>query len=70
MAKTTKMRQCRLASNGTITTAWLPDDKRLAVGKNVTLKDSDDPARLWEILYMGESHERKDIKTVWNVGGL
>jgi hypothetical protein len=67
----TLMRQFRLRDGVTHTVTWLPDNKRLRLGARVTLKDSAEPKRLWEVT--GRSPTVKDASKIhrdWRVGGL
>mgnify|MGYP001578006266 CR=1 FL=1 len=52
--------QCKLASKDSTMIAWLDSRPDLAVGKWVTLKDSEDPARRWEVLSVGITEMDKD----------
>ncbi len=60
------MHQCRLVSKNAVMIVWLSDEKKFKVGDSVTLKDSDEPNRLWKVTSKGKGHPRSDIKRVWN----
>jgi lactam utilization protein B len=64
------MVQCLLTSHSMRRTCWLAVEKGLRVGASVTLKDSGDPDRRWEVLTMSEPKERRELHTDWKVGGL
>lgn len=66
----TTMRQVSLRDGDSRTVTWLPDDKRLRVGTRVTLKDSEDPSRLWTITGRSEPKDSSQIHRDWRVGGL
>lgn len=62
--------QARLKSGVRHLTAWV--DRDVKVGQYVTLRDSDNPLRMWEVLSVSEPKKSKDIKSSrdYNVGGL
>lgn len=42
--------QCRLKSDTLEQTTWLPSHPKLRAGMHVTLKDSEDPTRVWLVV--------------------
>ena len=59
-----KLVQCHLKSDTKETVAWL--EPKIKVGNQITLKDSDEPERLWEFLSIGEPRDKTDIHRGWN----
>jgi hypothetical protein len=53
-----------LRSGATRLTAWLEDKAR--VGQFVTLKNSDEPGRMWEVVDKYASVELSSINRGWN----
>jgi hypothetical protein len=71
MAKSVKMRQVQLTApseHGTIfLTTYVEDVPGLKPKNSITLKDSIDPERLWEIISVSaQARDKKDIKTTWH----
>lgn len=60
--------QVTLQSDNAMLTCWV--EPKVTAGNYITLKDSDDPHRLWKVLSVGEPKEVSEIKTRWKVGGL
>jgi len=62
-------RQARLRSGATERTCWVRTDVRQ--GNRVTLKNSEEPDRLWDVTWAGTStRELSEINQGWNVGGI
>ncbi len=58
-----------LEDGNTRRTCWV--DKRVSVGDRVTLKDSDEPGRLWTVTHAcGSRSAAGDLTRGWHVGGL
>lgn len=62
--------QVGLRSDTTTRTCWVPVRPNLRVGVSITLKNSDEPDRLWEVVAMSEPRDRAGIHDDWKVGGL
>lgn len=59
--------QTQLRSGDTHLTTWLPIDKKFRVGSFVTLKDSDEPNRFWEVVAItGNPIDKNAIYRGWN----
>ena len=56
--------QVDLRSENTFRTCWV--DPRVKVGDQVTLKNSDEPLRRWDVLRVGEPRPSRDIKRGWH----
>jgi hypothetical protein len=56
--------QARLRSGTTHRTAWI--DPKAHVGDQVTLKNSEDPDRRWDVLELSEPQRAGDINRGWN----
>jgi hypothetical protein len=56
-----KIVQTILKSGDTQQVAWIDNDPRVRVGVQVTLKDSDEPERLWKVTAMGAIADKTDI---------
>jgi hypothetical protein len=58
-----KLVQCKLQSENTYTTAWL--ENKVKIGNLVTLKDTDEPQRLWKVLSVSKPIDSNEstIKT-------
>ena len=52
-------KQCTLRSGNTETVAWI-EERGAKVGYSVTLEDSEDPARWWEVVLTGSNRIAKD----------
>lgn len=63
------MHQCNLKSEEATLITWLSNEKKFKVGDFVTLKDSDEPKRIWKVLSKGKAHPRSDIKRS-NLGAI
>jgi hypothetical protein len=58
-----------LKDGSTRRSCWV--DKRVNVGDRITLKDSDEPERLWTVTHAcGSQMLSRDITRGWHVGGL
>jgi hypothetical protein len=60
----TKLVQVDLRSNNVYRTCWV--EPRVRVGDQVTLKDSVDPGRRWDVLRVGAVRSSNEIKRGWN----
>lgn len=62
--------QVKLQSGTTHLTCWV--DKKVCPGNFITLKDSEDTFRAWEVLSVGEPKKASKIKSHrdYRVGGL
>lgn len=59
------LRHAMLRSGTTWRTAWI--DAEVTVGQSVTLKNSEDPERWWEVMSTGQSTKTaSDINRGWN----
>lgn len=56
--------QVDLRSDNRYRTCWV--EPRVKVGNSITLKNSTEPARLWEVLRVGEPQSPSQIKRGWN----
>ncbi len=56
-----KIIQTILTSDNARQVAWIDNDPRVRIGCQVTLKDSDEPARLWKVTAMGAIADKDDI---------
>lgn len=64
-----QMRQAVLRHGTERLVAWVED--KCKVGNSITLKNSDDPEQLWEVVSLSENVRPLDeIKQTWRVGGL
>lgn len=41
-------------------------DPRIKVGTEITLKDSEDPTQLWEVISLGQPLQRQYIHSDWH----
>jgi len=64
------MVQVLLQDGTTQRTCWVDTDKKPKRGNRITLKNSEDPERLWTILHMSDPMDSTNIHTDWRVGGL
>lgn len=48
-------------------TCWVENRPDLRIGCKITLKDTDEPDRLWDVEQIGREHDRKDIKRGWGM---
>jgi hypothetical protein len=64
MIAMTMLVQVDLRSDNRFLTCWIAP--RVAVGDQVTLKDSDEPARRWDVLRVGVPMAATEIKRGWN----
>lgn len=64
------VRQAHLSSGTTRRTCWVPVEKRPTVGCLVTLRNSEEPERLWTVLSLSEPKDAALIHDDWNVGGV
>lgn len=53
--------QVDLRSGSTAMTCWV--EPKIKIGNRITLKNSDDPSRLWDVVGIGEAHPASDITT-------
>lgn len=60
----TMLVQVDLRSDTRYRTCWV--EPRVKVGDQITLKNSDEPTRLWDVLRVGEARLASDIKRGWN----
>ena len=58
------MVQVDLRSDNRYLTCWLPP--RVRVGDRVTLRNSADPGRLWDVLRVGDERAAADIPRGWS----
>jgi len=56
--------QVDLRSDSRYMTCWV--EPRVKVGNAITLKNHEEPSRLWEVLRVGEPQERSKIYRGWN----
>lgn len=57
--------QANLRSGTTVRTCWLQQGVR--VGNQVTLKNSEEPERLWDVTWVGsKAIELSDLNRGWN----
>jgi hypothetical protein len=57
--------QAELRSGTTVRTCWIPQGPR--PGDQVTLKNSEDPDRRWDVIAVGsEARELDEINCGWN----
>jgi hypothetical protein len=57
-----------LASGTARRSCWV--DRKVKAGDRVTLRDSEEPERLWDVLSVGAPKLTSDINHGWHVGGL
>jgi hypothetical protein len=60
----TKLVQVDLRSDDRLLTCWV--EPRVRAGDRITLKSSDEPGRLWDVLRVGEVRDATDIKRGWD----
>lgn len=48
----------------------LIDNARVRVGSKITLTNSEDRRRRWEVIFVSEAMDAADIHIDWKVGGL
>lgn len=51
-------------------TCWVSTEKKPKVGSRITLKNSEEPDRLWTVVRMSEPVDSTKLHTDWKVGGL
>lgn len=56
--------QVDLKSDNRMMTCWV--EPKVRVGNFITLKNHEEPARMWEVLRVGEPQERSRINRGWN----
>lgn len=56
--------QVDLRSGPRVLTCWV--EPRVKVGDLITLKDTDEPDRCWEVQRVGEPREAAEIKRGWD----
>ena len=57
--------QCKLKSENIEQVVWLPAHPKLRAGVHVTLKDTEDPTRVWQVVETYSSCEKSDLKTTF-----
>ena len=60
----TTLVQVDLRSDNRFLTCWV--EPKVRFGDRVTLKNSESPDRLWDVLRVGEPRAASDIKRKWN----
>ncbi len=60
----TMLVQVDLRSGNRYRTCWV--EPRVAIGDRITLKNSDEPKRWWDVLRVGDPRESSEIKRGWN----
>jgi hypothetical protein len=60
----TTLVQVDLRSGDRMLTCWV--EPKVRVGDRITLKDTEEPGRGWDVLRVGERRESTDIKRGWN----
>jgi hypothetical protein len=58
--------QCHLEDGTSRMVAALPWERGLRKGVRVTLKDAEDPERLWTVAHVGAPMPRSRFKTDWH----
>jgi hypothetical protein len=61
--------QVRLRHLSTERVCWV-ENKKITIGKIITLEGSEDSDTPWEVIQLGDIKELKDIPKGWKVGGL
>lgn len=56
--------QVDLRSDNRLLTCWV--EPKVVVGNRITLKDTDEPERLWEVLRVGVKQKATDVKRGWD----
>lgn len=59
-----KITQVKLSSGTTRLTCWV--ENRVKPGDSITLKNTDDPDRLWNVLTVSEPREHDTVNRGWN----
>jgi hypothetical protein len=65
-----QMVQVTLVDGNSHRVCWVPTEKGPKLGSKITLKNSEDPERLWSVMTIGESAESSNLHTDWKVGGI
>lgn len=60
----TMLVQVDLRSDNRFRTCWV--EPRVKVGDQITLKNSEEPGRWWDVLRVGDVRASTDIKRGWN----
>lgn len=60
----TALVQVELRSDNRFLTCWV--EPKAKVGDRITLRNSAEPARLWDVLRVGEPRAAADIKRGWH----
>lgn len=47
--------------------SWVENRPDLKIGCRITLKDTEEPERLWTVMSIGPEHDRSDIKRGWGM---
>lgn len=63
-----KLVQVDLRSGDRLLTCWV--EPKVKVGDSITLKDTDEPERLWLVLRVGIEQKATDIKRGWGMTGI
>lgn len=64
MARSSTIVQVDLESHGSHRTCWV--EPKVRVGDVITLKDSDEPSRLWIVRRVGEPVPRSSVRQDWH----
>ena len=64
MAPMTALVQVDLRSGTTALTCWV--EPKVRAGDQVTLKNSGEPQRWWDVIRVGPARSASDIKRGWN----
>ena len=56
--------QVDLKADNRLLTCWVED--RVKVGNTITLKNHEEPCKLWTVLRVGEPKDRTQINRGWN----
>lgn len=54
-----------IQTGNSIYVVWLPNDIDFKVGQWVTLKETDEPKRRWQVVQKCDGQPRKEIKQTW-----
>lgn len=65
-----EMVQVRLSSGDARRICWVDTAKKPKVSSRITLKNSEDPDRLWTVVWMSQPQDSANLHTDWRVGGL
>jgi len=56
--------QVELRSGTTVLTCWV--EPKVKAGDQITLKNSDEPSRWWDVIRLGAQRDSSDIKRGWS----